>query len=194
MCGEKLKEITLKTLDKLSFDLEILALKLVDITTEMSRKTSPKTSSKSYLKQPPKAPIYRARKLAVGSQNDLSVDRPVDRPTVRFLTVEPAVDRPGRPRPGYRKQALCPVDRPDRPLPGTENRVLCRSTGAFQRAEALWRSTDPVDRPSSQAGVHVCACRSTDSVDRLGRPTSSSVDRSGRPTEAMSGQLRDLKC
>ena len=32
-------------------------------------------------------------KLAIGSQNGLSVDRPVDRPTVRILTVVPAVDR-----------------------------------------------------------------------------------------------------
>ena len=33
------------------------------------------------------------QKLAVGARNELSVDRPVDRPTVRILTVEPSVDR-----------------------------------------------------------------------------------------------------
>ena len=47
------------------------------------------------------------------------------------------------------------VDRPDRPLPGTENRVLCRSTGAFQRAEALCGRPWSVDRPSNRLGVHV---------------------------------------
>ena len=37
--GEKLKKLFYKTRLKISpFDLEILALKLVDITTEMSRK------------------------------------------------------------------------------------------------------------------------------------------------------------
>ena len=36
----------------------------------------------------------------------------VDRPTVRFLTVEPVVDRPGRPWPAYREQSSLPVDRP----------------------------------------------------------------------------------
>ena len=36
--SEKLKKSLLKTLDKLSFDLEILALKHVDKTTDIGRK------------------------------------------------------------------------------------------------------------------------------------------------------------
>ena len=52
--------------------------------------------------------------LAAGKgRNALPVDRPFDRPTVIFLTVEPSVDRPDRPR----------LD--------TESRALCLSTGAI---------------------------------------------------------------
>ena len=116
-------------------------------------------------------PLYRHPKTSHWGPNQqlmlLSVDRPVDRPTVKFLTVEPAVDRP--------------VDRGT----GTESRALCRSTGAFQRAEAL------CSRPSRSTGPPaVLACTS---VDRPGRPTSSSVDRSGRPAEARTDTLKGLK-
>ena len=83
---------------------------------------------------PQRSQFIGLEKLGVGSQIGLSVDRP----TVRFLAVELAVDRPGRPRPGYREQALCPVD-----------------------------------RPSSQAGVHVLCT----SVDRLQAPSTGPVDR-----------------
>ena len=127
-------------------------------------KTGAKPLEKSYRKQPPNSQFIEIEKLAVGSQIGLSVDRPVDRPTVRFLTVVPAVYRPV-----------------DRSL-DTESRLSVRSTGpvdwGFPESRALWRSTDPVDRPSSQAGVHVLC---------------TSVDRLGRPTEARSGQIRDLK-
>jgi len=47
-------------------------------------------------------------KLAVGGLTDLSVDWPIDRPTVIFQTVEPSVDR-GQ---DTESQSLCPVDRP----------------------------------------------------------------------------------
>ena len=59
---------------------------------------------------PQKPQFIGLEKLAIRSQVGLSVDRPVDRPTVRILTVEPAVDRP--------------VDRGQ----DTESSALCRST------------------------------------------------------------------
>ena len=100
-------------------------------------KTSSKTTKKSYRKQPPNAPIYRAPKTSRYGP-DRADGRPPGRPpTVRFLTVGAAVDRPGRPRPGYREQSLCPVDR------------------GFPESRALWT----VDRPGRSAlqpdtGVH----------------------------------------
>ena len=98
-------------------------------------------------------------KLAVGSQIGLSVDRPVDRPTVRILTVVPAVDRPV-----------------DRGL-DTESRLSVRSTGpvdrGFPESRSSLRSTGSVDRPSSQ-NWHARLCTL---VDRVGRPTPSPIDR-----------------
>ena len=85
----------------------------------------------------------------------------------------------GRPANGHFYD-LCATGRPAG-QPGPGNRELCSlpvdravDRGHFQRAEALWRSIDPVDRPSSQNNrAHLCT-----SVDRTGRPTSASVDRS----------------
>ena len=61
-------------------------------------KTGSKTSPKSYLKLAKRTPFYRVQKISrwgpEEAQNDLSVDRPVDRPTVRFLTVGQSVDWP----------------------------------------------------------------------------------------------------
>ena len=98
-------------------------------------------------------------KLTVESQIGLSVDRPVDRPTVRNLTVVPAIDRPV-----------------DRGL-DTESRLSVRSTGAFQRAEALCGRPGRSTGPPARTGVHVCARRSTDSVDRLQARSTGPVDR-----------------
>ena len=50
-------------------------------------------------------------KLAVGSQNELSVDRPVDRPTVIFQTVVLSVDWSVDRGQDTESTALCPVDR-----------------------------------------------------------------------------------
>ena len=100
---------------------------------------------------------YEICPLAAGKGKfALPVDRPVDRPTVTFLTVEPL----GRSR-------LV-----------TESRALCRSTdpvdrGHFQRAELSGRSTVPVDRPPAKCWrARLCT-----SVDRTGRPTTAAVDR-----------------
>ena len=60
-------------------------------------KTGFETLFKSCVKQTKTAPFYRVQKYSrwgqTCSQDDLSVDRPVDRPTVIFLTVVPPVDR-----------------------------------------------------------------------------------------------------
>ena len=93
--------------------------------------------------------------------------RSTDRPTVKFFTVAPhgrSAGRPGLdPESNGSLTGRPPVDRAD-----TESRALCRSTdpvdrGHFQRAELSGRSTGP----PAQAGVHTCARRSTESVDRL---------------------------
>ena len=50
-------------------------------------------------------------KLAVGALSGLSVDRPVDRPTVIFQTVVPSVDRSVDRGQDTESKSLCPVDR-----------------------------------------------------------------------------------
>jgi len=84
-------------------------------------KTRSKTSLKSFLKLAKRTPFYRVQKYGLWgpeqAQNGLSVDRPIDRLTVRFLTIE-AVDRPG----GRAPQGNLPVGRPpNRPKPKAEN-------------------------------------------------------------------------
>ena len=116
-----------------------------------------KTHLKILVKNNAQTPKFiGSEKLAVGGLSGLSVDRPVDRPTVIFQTVVPSVDRP--------------VDRGK----DTESKLSVRSAarppgrpGPFQRAELSGRSTGSVGRPSCRTGVHVCARRSTGSVDRL---------------------------
>ena len=117
---------------------------------------------------------YEICPLTAGKgRNALPVDRPVDRSTVIFLTVEPTVDRPGR------------------PILVTESRALCRlidpvDRGHFQRAELSGRSTDPVDRPTSSSWrARLCT-----SVDRPGRPTTATVDWSGRPADSQYSLFR----
>ena len=103
-------------------------------------------------------------------------------PTVIFMTVVPPVDRPvdrdwiqratalyRSTGTGYREQQLS-VGRPaGRPGPFPESRALWPvdrpvDRGQIQRAKLSGRSTGPVDRPSSQMVVHVCAHRSTGPV------------------------------
>ena len=120
----------------------------------------------------------------------LSVDRPVDWPTVGFPTVVPSVDRPIDRGLETESRTLCQStarstsQRSDfRPLchrstaRSTEDWIqrvepLCRSTGSRSIEQTLWRSTRSIDRPSSLNG-HARLCTS---VDRTGRPTSASVD------------------
>ena len=106
----------------------------------------------------------------------LSVDRSVDRSTVRFLTVGPAVDRG----------------------PDTESRALCRSTarstGAISR-EQNSLAVDRVGRPALQPNkpCTFCARRSTAwSTDLYlgrpcGRPSQWSVDRRAQNVHALFG-------
>ena len=110
--GGKHKKITLKTLDKLSFWLEIFALNLVE-KKPLNRvgKTGLKTLQKSYTKQPPKVSIYRARKTSRW-EPDWPVGRPPGRPANGQNSDRWASGRPaGRPWPGYRELSSLPVDR-----------------------------------------------------------------------------------
>jgi len=94
------------------------------------------------------SPFYRLHKTSRWRPNQqpglLSVDRPVDRPTVKFLTVGPAVDR----------------------VLDTESRALyrstARSTGAISR-EQNSLAVDRVGRPALQPNkpCTFCARRST---------------------------------
>ena len=61
---------------------------------------------------PQKSQFIGLEKLAVGGLTDLSVDRPVDRPTVIFQTVVPSVDRSVDRGQDTESKPLCPVDRP----------------------------------------------------------------------------------
>ena len=117
-------------------------------------KTGSKPTKKSSLKQPPKAPFYRARKTSRWGLTELSVDRPVDRPTVIFQTVEPSVDRSVDRGQDTESKSLCPVDR-------SVDRGLSREQSSLDGRPG--RSTGPPAR----TGMHVCARRSTGSVDRL---------------------------
>ena len=104
------------------------------------------------------------QKLAVGGLTELSVDRPVDR---QRSEIRPLGQR-----------STGPVDRAS----GTENNFsVCRPSGrpGFSREQKLSggrpsRSTGP----PVHKGVHVCARRSTDLVDRL------QLRSTGRSTEA----------
>ena len=152
---------------------------------------------KSYLKQPPNGPIYRAPKTS-----RYGPDRVVGRPaTVGNPTVGAAVDRPvdrasetesrlsaGRP-PGRLPTIIfltvgAAVDRSVDRNPGTESRLSAsrpvRSTGAFPESRALW-TVDRVSRPALQQTV---ACTSVHVGRPPGRPTSRVGRPSGRPAEA----------
>ena len=116
------------------------------------------------------------QKLAIRGLTDLSVDRPVDRPTVIFQTVEPSVGRSIDRGQDTESKSLCPVDR-------LVARGLSREQSSLDGRPG--RSTGPPAR----TGVHVCARRSTVTVGRL----QAAVDRPGRPAEASTEMKRDLK-
>ena len=124
-----------------------------------------KTHLKSCRKQSKGTQIYRLSKYGRwrSTQQDSlpSVDYPVDRPTVKFLTVVPTVDRPVDRGLKTESRSSLPVDRPvDR--------------GLFQRAELSG------GRPALQPNkvMHICAHRST------ARSTDLWLDRPcGRPAE-----------
>ena len=111
-------------------------------------------------------------------RNDPPIDRPVDRPTVIFMTIVPLVDRPVD-RDWNREQRLCRTT-------GTGYREQQLSTdrpagwpGPFPESRALWTVDHPVERPTSPSWrARLCT-----SVDRTGRPTGR------RPVKL----LRDLK-
>ena len=121
-------------------------------------KTGSKSTRNFREKQCPNPQIYRARKTSRWGLTELSVDRPVDRPTIIFQTVEPSVDRS--------------VDRGQIQRASLSVRSTARSTGAFLDSRALWT----VDRVGRPATCQVKACTSVH-VGRPGRSTGYSQDR-----------------
>ena len=119
----------------------------------------------------------------------LPVDRPVDRPTVKFLTVEPTGRLPGRPGLDPESNGSLAGRPPGRPDLDTESRLsvrsIARSTGGFSREQ----SSLAVDRPPQLGCVHTLCT----SVDWPGRPPTATVDRSGRPADSQSRHYRTLK-
>ena len=116
-------------------------------------KSSPKTLLKSCEKQSKGTPIYRppkSRRWVPNQQSGLlAVDRPVDRPTVRFLTVESAVDRclangPAVDRPV--DQAISREQRHSDGRPALGRARLCTSVDRYGRP-----TSDSVDRPVDRA-------------------------------------------
>ena len=130
------------------FDLEILAFKQVEKTFETMGKTSLKTLLKSCRKQSKGSPFYRLLKCdhwrPTQQTGLLSVDRPIDRPTVRFLTVVPAVNRPI-------DRCLANDPAVDRPVNRAISREQRLSGGRLH------------GRPAQ--AMYVCAHRSTGAVD-----------------------------
>ena len=124
-------------------------------------------SLKNLRENSPQMPQFiELKKTSRWSQVGLSVDRPIDRLTVRNLTVVPAVDRPV-----------------DRGL-DTESRLSVRSTGPVDRG--LSREQSSLDGrpgrstgPPARTGVHV------------GRPLGRPPSGFGRPAEARTELLRD---
>ena len=134
-------------------------------------KTGSKTFPKSCIKLAKTAPFYRAKKIAVEAnpQARWHAGRPVDQPTVIFMTVGTA----GRPH--------------DRPHPGLDLSVgWSVDWGKIQRAELSGRSTVQSTGPQAKARARFCAHRST-----ARRQTSSSVDRSVDRQKARSENFGD---
>ena len=119
-----------------------------------------------------------------------SVDRAVDRPTVKFITIEPTGRPLSRPSLDPESNGSLAGRSLGRPELDTESRALCRSTGrstrAFSREQKLSGSR-PTRSTGPPAWLGVCLCTS---VDRIGRPTSAPVDRPGQPADSQSSQYR----
>ena len=144
MVEENSRKLLLNTLDK-------TPLLIGSISSQFSGensfngvgKTSSKTTKKSYLKQPPNGPIYRAPKTSRYGPVKAAGRPPGRPPTVGNPTV--GLRSTGRSTEPLEQRAdSLPVDRPSRP-------------GHFQRAKLSGRSTDP----PAYSGVHVCARRLT---------------------------------
>ena len=116
-------------------------------------------------------------------QNALPVDRSTGQRS-KIWPLSPAVDRAQN----QRATALWPVDHPvDRGWKQRADSLSGRPPGrpeAFPDSRALWRSTDPVDRPPQLGCVHALCT----SVDRPGRPLTATVDR-----QPASQPIMDLK-
>ena len=114
-----------------------------------------KTYLKSYSKLPKTAPYKLAPKTSRwGQLSRNSYCRLTDRPTVRFLTIVPSVNRPVDRGLDIESRSSLPVDRP-------VNR------GQIQRAELSGGRPSRLTGPPAKQAVHVYAHRSTRLVDQL---------------------------
>ena len=114
--------------------MEVLALNLVEKTLLMEWEKLAQSPLEILEKNNAQTPKFIGlEKLTVAGLSDLSVDRPVDRPTVIFQTVVPSVD--------------WSVDRARIQRANLSVRSTGRSTGAFPESRALW-TVDRVGRPA----------------------------------------------
>ena len=129
-------------------------------------------------------PVEICPLAAEKGQIALPVDRPVDRPTVTFLTVEPNGRSPGRPSPDPESNSSLADRPPGRPELDTESRLsvrsTARSTGGFSREQ----SSLAVDRPSQPASPAWLRARSV----HVGRPARSTAHCYGRPVRSTGSQ------
>ena len=112
-------------------------------------KTGSKTSLKSCTKLAKRTPIYRVQKMSrwaqFSGQIDLSIDRPVDRPTVIFQIIGVTDRLPGRPYPGQR-----PIGRPvDRPRQEPESTALWSVDCSVDR-DQIQRPVGSIDQDKNQ--------------------------------------------
>ena len=138
-----------------------------------------KTHFKYCRKESKGTPIYRLPKYGrwrpTQQESLLLVDSQVDRPTVRFPTVVPPVDRPVDRGLDTESRALCRSTAAGRPANGQiSDRCATGRPGGRPRPGYREQSSLPVDRPVDRATgppakwpVHVCAHRLTRPVDRL---------------------------
>ena len=103
---------------------------------------------------------------------------PVDRPTVKNLTVAPT----GRPGLDPESNGSLAGRPPGRPEPDTESRALCRSTARSTWAISREQSSLAVDRVGRPAHQQSWRARSVH-VGRLARSTDFKLDRPVRSTD-----------
>ena len=129
-------------------------------------KTGAKTHFKSCLKQSIRAPFYRLGKTSRWGKTSAwtAVGRPARSTANGQKSDRWSLDRPARSTGAWnREQSTLPVDQLGRP-------GLSREQSSLDGRPI--RSTSPPARP----GVHVCARRSTDLVDRLLARSTGPVD------------------